>query len=476
MSNSGAPRHLKSHDTGGMRGMACTGTMSAPGFVGNALLGDGAVRSMRHSVVRRRPRFYATVEGGRKEGLPRVQPVTGSGREGKDFNLDFKGEGNTHGLGGDLASGEVAIEDSANGEAREVEHVEKEGLVEFSLFGRELAIPARWLLYSVPFLWGSFGPSVRLLFAQNPHPDPSVFNTERLMLSALVYVPVLFAEISAFRGSRSDSADEKLGELAPEGRFGFLKAGLELGVYVFLANVAQVVGLQQTSASRAAFLVQLQTVIVPVLAGLFGLNQISRKTWISSMVAVAGVALLSSDKGHGTASSLTGDALEITSALFFSTYIIRLGEYCNKVASGPLVATKIAVQAILSFGWAAGVELSLNYGPGAASAASTGDSAVVEWTTATILVNVFVVAWTGLASSALSGWVQTKGQQAVPASDAVVIFATQPLWASALAALILGESFGPKGFAGGAMIIAATLLASQTDGDEDGKEDGTDAR
>lgn len=308
-------------------------------------------------------------------------------------------------------------------------------------------------------MWGSFAPAVRLLFAQQPHQQPALFNSERLLLSTIVYVPVLLAEINAFRNRASTQSSD-----VTDDRFAFFPAGLELGVYVFLANVAQVIGLQQTSAGRAAFLVQLQTVIVPVLSGLLGLDKISPKTWMASIVAVAGVALLSSDKGHGTVSSFTGDSLEVLSALFFSTYIIRLGKYCNSLPANPLVATKIAVQAILSVGWVIALDLGDFFRHTPTHIPVDGEQ-VVPWTFATIAISIGVVAWTGLMSSALSGWLQTKGQQGVPASEAVVIFATQPLWASGLAALLLGESFGPRGLGGGALIIAATLLASRKSDD-----------
>lgn len=290
-----------------------------------------------------------------------------------------------------------------------------------------------------------------------------MFNTERLLLSTIVYIPVFVAEINLFLNRNEPENKTQVGE----NRFAFFPAGIELGVYVFLANVAQVIGLQQTSASRAAFLVQLQTVIVPVLSGLFGIDKITPKTWLSSLVAIAGVALLSSDKGHGAVSSFTGDALEIVSALFFSTYIIRLGKYCNALPANPLVATKIAVQAILSIGWAVLANLGTIFHHVPTDVSETAE--VLPWTLPTIGITIGVVAWTGLVSSAISGWAQTTGQRGVPASEAVIIFATQPLWASALATFILHESFGPKGLAGGALIVAATLLASVKGGNDDGK-------
>lgn len=315
-----------------------------------------------------------------------------------------------------------------------------------------ITLPARSLLYVVPFLWGSFGPAIRFLFAQHPHQQASVFNSERLLLSTLVYVPILYQEFVALTASRNGDAtsDGKTDEA--NNRFAFFPKGAELGIYVFIANIAQVLGLQQTSASRASFLVQLQTVFVPILGTALGVDRIKVTTAISSFVAVAGVLLLSLDKNAGTESSLTGDALEILSACFFSIYIVRLSQIAKNVNPNPLVATKIAVQAVLSIVWAFVTELQMS------KPAFEIATANEPWTAQAVLTGLGIVMWTGLMTSALSGWAQTKGQQAVPASEAALIFATQPLWATAIAAFVLGESFGTKGIAGGGLIVLATLV------------------
>lgn len=343
----------------------------------------------------------------------------------------------------------------------------KQAIVPIKIGPLSFSIPARSLLYIVPFLWGSFGPSVRFLFSQHPHQEVSVFNSERLLLSTLVYVPILFHEFQILLSMRKKESspdvlcvDDDGKESSKFSRFDFLPKGLELGIYVFIANIAQVLGLQQTSASRAAFLIQLQTVFVPVLGTLLGTDSISLTAGFSSTVAVAGVLLLSLDKSAGTQSSLTGDSLEVLSAVFFSLYIVRLSKVANKVAPNPLVATKIAVQAFLSIGWATITEFQIH---AQKPVQVVVDSVVLNnatdpWTLGSIGISVAIVIWTGLLSSAFSGWAQTKGQQAVPANEAALIFATQPLWATAIAAVVLGESFGSRGFAGGGLIIMATLI------------------
>jgi drug/metabolite transporter (DMT)-like permease len=48
----------------------------------------------------------------------------------------------------------------------------------------------------------------------------------------------------------------------------------------------------------------------------------------------------------------------------------------------------------------------------------------------------------------------------VPAGEASVVLATEPLWAAAFAAVILGESFGWNEYAGGFLIVSACLVNS----------------
>ena len=93
-------------------------------------------------------------------------------------------------------------------------------------------------------------------------------------------------------------------------------AGAELGGYLFFGNCAQVLGLQWTTADRAAFLVQLTTIIVPVLEAGVQRTSLPARTWAACGLATVGVAVLSSD-GLTGAADLRGDALIVLSAFFY---------------------------------------------------------------------------------------------------------------------------------------------------------------
>lgn len=55
---------------------------------------------------------------------------------------------------------------------------------------------------------------------------------------------------------------------------------------------------------------------------------------------------------------------------------------------------------------------------------------------------------------------QTKGQAAVPATEAAILYAAQPLWAAVIATLVLGETMGLAGMFGAAMIVIGTIVSS----------------
>ena len=54
------------------------------------------------------------------------------------------------------------------------------------------------------------------------------------------------------------------------------------------------------------------------------------------------------------------------------------------------------------------------------------------------------------------------------APRANVLLASEPLFASGFAAVLLGERLGPVGLAGGAAILGASVIAGGSSGDEEG--------
>jgi drug/metabolite transporter (DMT)-like permease len=68
------------------------------------------------------------------------------------------------------------------------------------------------------------------------------------------------------------------------------------------------------------------------------------------------------------------------------------------------------------------------------------------------------VFWTGLLSISLNFFLEVVAVGNVPAAEASVILAREPLWAAAFVSLLLGVSFGWNNFTGGFFIVAACLV------------------
>ena len=64
-----------------------------------------------------------------------------------------------------------------------------------------------------------------------------------------------------------------------------------------------------------------------------------------------------------------------------------------------------------------------------------------------------------MAATALTTWLQLIGQKIVPGPSAAVLYTVEPVWASAFAWVYFGERFGPRGWAGAALLLAAALLS-----------------
>lgn len=244
-------------------------------------------------------------------------------------------------------------------------------------------------------------------------------------------------------------------------------AGAELGLWKTLGTTANLYGLSLTSSNHAAFLIQLTTLIVPSVQGLMGVP-VPKRIWTSIVLALSGIYLFTQDmSGSGggadaliksTNTMLLGDALCVVAAAFYATYDLRLFNYGKKVPPLPLIRTKISVQAFLSciilsfFGERDGLNEIGAYVQELITS-SSGD----------LLLVGSAMCWSGLIINAIVPFLQVSGQQMVGASRAQVVYASQPLWASILSFILLGETLGEDGMKGGFLFLVAIFIAASAE-------------
>jgi drug/metabolite transporter (DMT)-like permease len=346
------------------------------------------------------------------------------------------------------------------------------------------------VLLLVPLAWGTYGPAVKSLYALEAPPPELMFNWMNYIVasSSLAAVTAMRPALPLTPGADAADADADADAKADAdadakadadvSRAAVL-AGLELGAYLFAGSTVQIFGMRYTSAGRAAFIVQLTTVIVPLLDAALNRRLPDRFVLAGCALAFAGVSVLLTDGSGGggaldlasvdwslgpaglvsqllSTSAGVGDALVGASALAYSLHVVRLSYHAPRLP--PVVLARAKELSRLVYATVAlGVGVML--APGQADALGAFVRSFTEAPSAAALA-LSIVVWNGLVTTAFPTWAQSYGQAAVSAGTAQVMYTSQPLWSALFGFLVLGETFSQQGAAGALLMFSAVVVVA----------------
>ena len=240
------------------------------------------------------------------------------------------------------------------------------------------------VLLSVPLVWGTYVPVVRFLYQIKP-PVPGLVFSACYYAVASVTMLVLsrLNDISSSNknndnddmvGIEKDDDSELLVESSSQSESTFpIQGGLELGMYLFIANCLQVIGLETVPSDRAGFLVQLTTVMVPIAEATFAGNlfAVPAQTWGACVLALVGISIMGLDgkfeallEDNESVSSLlstaltsftSGDFLILGAAMLYTMHVVRLSQYAKRTTPIKLAAAKATTEACLSIALVGGL-------------------------------------------------------------------------------------------------------------------------
>lgn len=218
-----------------------------------------------------------------------------------------------------------------------------------------------------------------------------------------------------------------------------LQKGVLLGFFLFLGFLTQNIGLTITTASKSAFITGMMVLFVPMLQFVIERRAPKVGNVLGVAMVTVGLYFLTSPEGS---SFNAGDALTLVCAILFAIYIVYLDVVSKETTTERLVFLQLASMAVFAV-----VALALFETPRFTVNAGSVVSMIYLTLLATLLTTL----------------VQTRFQKDTTPTRAVVIFSIEPVIASAVAYLLLGEVLGALGMLGGALIIGGVLLSELSD-------------
>lgn len=213
-----------------------------------------------------------------------------------------------------------------------------------------------------------------------------------------------------------------------------IRVGVLAGVFLTAGYVFQTWGLQDTSATKAAFITGMFVVITPALQAILLRRPPGLLTVIGVALAVAGLWLLS---GGGMGGWNVGDTRVLLCAAAYSAHIIVLGGAGHHHDVRPFTLVQLATVAAIS-GVIAVLTEPLALPP---------EGSV--W---------FALVVTGVLGSAAAFAVQTYAQRFLSPTKTALILISEPAFGG-LFGWLAGERLGLTGASGAALILLGMLAA-----------------
>ena len=216
-------------------------------------------------------------------------------------------------------------------------------------------------------------------------------------------------------------------------RSGF-RAGIPVGLAMFVGVTLQQVALLYTTAGKTAFITTVYIVLVPLVAVLLG-QRVRAVQWGGAVLAFAGVYFLSA---HGEMTINTGDLLVLICSFFWMAQILLIDRYARAVDAIELCFMQMIVCTI-----------------GSAVLAAIYES--FAWSD--IWSAAVPILYAGLFSCGVAYTCQILGQAYVEPTQAAILMSTEAIFAAVAGWIVLGETMSGVQLLGCALLLGGAVMA-----------------
>jgi drug/metabolite transporter (DMT)-like permease len=272
------------------------------------------------------------------------------------------------------------------------------------------------LLFVITFLWGSTFIFSKVVL---PHFSPAFILFVRFFVSALLFF-ILFG--------KQISLDKKV-----------IRAGLFIGLANGAAMFLQLIGLQYTTATNSGFITSVYIVFVPILEYLGWKKKISRTIPVSILLSLGGIYLLST--GGALLHLNRGDILTLFCGAIFAFQIFLISHYGRFYDTFTLVFMQFVItflMGLVTILFQGGIVRGTDY---------------LRWDVMGALAVLTVLGT--FIPFAMQFFIQKR----ISPTVAGIIYLSEPVFATLLAFLILGERLVPLQWGGIFLILAGILIS-----------------
>lgn len=214
-----------------------------------------------------------------------------------------------------------------------------------------------------------------------------------------------------------------------------LRAGIIIGIFLFLGFAFQTVGLKYTASSKSAFITGLFVIMVPPLSVLMVKEKPKLFSLIGVVLALSGLWLMTKPKGS---EFNFGDLLTLFCAISFSFQVIYVQIYSKTFDFEKLTFVQLLTTTALSI-------------------PSMFLFETIKFVYDSNLLSAIVI--TALFATALGLTIQNRMQKDTTATKASVIYTMEPVFAAVFSYLLLDEIFGLVGIVGAFLILSGMLCS-----------------
>jgi drug/metabolite transporter (DMT)-like permease len=220
--------------------------------------------------------------------------------------------------------------------------------------------------------------------------------------------------------------------------------GIYLGLLLALGMGLQILGQAETTASNASFLTGMASVLTPVAAFLLTRKLPTLENGLGISLAGVGFVLMTFPAGSLVVNR--GDLLVFGCGVVFAFYIVEMAERSPRHDTLWFTTIQIFVVAVAAGGatlWTGGLP-----------AVRSGVEPLLS--RPGLLVQALSLVVVGTAGTYAF---QTWAQRHMSATHAAIIYTLEPVVTALLAGWFLGERLGPRGWAGGVLVLAGIAVS-----------------